>query len=311
MARFRPGACAVPDPDRSDPEIIDFSPRPARTRRPIAIAIAAAAAIGVTAAVVFVVIKPGATAASHANPGLVRLIAQVTHVPVGTSDAAGDGADRVIAKPAPVAGPPLTAHGKPEVLYVATEYCPYCATQSWAMIVALSRFGTFTGLRTIRSAALNSALAQTITDQVFPALDTWTFYGSGYTSKYLTFVPVETRSNVLVSRHANPLEKNSYTALQRLTPAQQAIFAKYDNLRAVPFTDFGNRYALTGSSFDPGVLEHETWSQIAAELRNPHGIRGRSILGAVNYLTAAICQLTHDQPATACTPAVRSLLPGS
>jgi len=179
------------------------------------------------------------------------------------------------------------------------------------MIVALSRFGTFTGLRTIRSAALNSALAQTITDQFFPALDTWTFYGSAYTSPYLTFVPVETRSNVLVSRHANPLEKNSYTALQRLTPAQQAIFAKYDNLRAVPFTDFGNRYALTGSSFDPGVLEHETWSQIAAELRNPHGIRGRSILGAVNYLTAAICQLTHDQPATACTPAVRSLLPGS
>jgi len=81
------------------------------------------------------------------------------------------------------------------------------------------------------------------------------------------------------------------------------------NLRAVPFTDFGNRYALTGSSFDPTVLEHETWSQIAAELRNPRGIRGLSILGAVNYITAAICRLTGDQPATACTPLVRSLLP--
>jgi hypothetical protein len=79
-----------------------------------------------------------------------------------------------------------------------------------------------------------------MTDQTFPPLDTWTFYRSGYTSRYLTFVPVETRST---------------------------------------------------------------------ELGNPHGIRGRSILGAVNYLTAAICQLTHDQPATACTPAVRSLLP--
>jgi Domain of unknown function (DUF929) len=303
----------VPDPDRPDPEIIDFSPHPARTRRPIAIAIAAAVAIAVAAAavVVFVVIKPGAPAAGHPGPALARLIAQVTNVPVRVSDAAGDGADRVIAKPAPVAGPPLTAHGKPEVLYVATEYCPYCATQSWAMIVALSRFGTFSGLRTIRSGVFNSDLIPVVTDQTFPPLDTWTFYGSGYTSKYLTFVPVETRSNVLVSRHANPLEKNSYTALQRLTPAQQAIFAKYDNLRAVPFADFGNRYALTGSSFDPGVLEHETWSQIAAELRNPHGIRGRSILGTVNYITAAICQLTHDQPATACTPAVRSLLPGS
>jgi hypothetical protein len=71
-------------------------------------------------------------------------------------------ARRVTAKPAPVAGPPLTAHGKPEVL----------------------------------------------------------------------------------SRHANPLDKNSYTVLQRLTPAQQAI-----------------------------------------------------------------CHLTGDQPGTACTPAVRSLLP--
>jgi hypothetical protein len=223
---------------------------------------------------------------------------------------AGDGGYRVTAKPAPVAGPPLTAHGKPEVLYVATEYCPFCATQSWAMIVALSRFGTFSGLRTIRSAALNPALAQTITDQFFPALDTWTFYGSAYTSRYLTFVPVETRSNVLVSRNANPLHQNSYTVLQRLTPTQQAIFAKYDNLRAVPFADFGNRYALTGSSFDPTALEHETWSQIAAELNNPHGIRGRSILGTVNYITAAICQLTHDQPATACTPTVRSLLAG-
>jgi hypothetical protein len=297
----------MPDPDRSAPEIVDFSPNPARTR--LLIAIAAVAVLGVAAAVVFVVIKPGAPAAGHANPALARVIAQVTSVPVRTSDAAGDGTDRVITKPAAVAGPPLTAHGKPEVLYVATEYCPYCATQSWAMIVALSRFGTFTGLRAIRSAALNSALAQTISDQFFPALDTWTFYGSAYTSRYLTFVPVETRSNILVSRNADPLKKTSYTVLQRLTPAQQAIFAKYDNQRAVPFTDFGNRYALTGSSFDPTVLEHETWSQLAAELRNPRGIRGRSILGAVNHITAAICQLTGDQPATACTPAVRSLLP--
>jgi hypothetical protein len=65
------------------------------------------------------------------------------------------------------------------------------------MIVALSRFGTFTRLRTIRSGTFNSALMPTLTDQSFPALDTWTFYGSGYTSKYLTFVPVETRSNVI------------------------------------------------------------------------------------------------------------------
>ena len=82
------------DPDRSEPEIIDFSPHPARTRRPIAIAIAAVVASAVAAAavvVVFVVIRPGAPAAGHPGPALARLIAQVTHVPVRTSDAAGTG----------------------------------------------------------------------------------------------------------------------------------------------------------------------------------------------------------------------------
>ena len=38
--------------------------------------------------------------------------------------------------------PALTSGGKPEILYVGAEYCPYCAAERWAMVVALSRFGT-------------------------------------------------------------------------------------------------------------------------------------------------------------------------
>jgi hypothetical protein len=38
----------------------------------------------------------------------------------------------------------------------------------------------------------------------------------------------------------------------------------------------------------------------------------QAILGAANYITAAICGLTSNQPASACTPTVRSLLgPGN
>jgi hypothetical protein len=43
MARIHPGACAVPDPEHPDPEIVDFAPNPARTRLLIAIAAVAAA----------------------------------------------------------------------------------------------------------------------------------------------------------------------------------------------------------------------------------------------------------------------------
>ena len=40
----------------------------------------------------------------------------------------------------------LTADGKPLVLYVGAEYCPYCAAERCAMVQALSRFGTFSNL---------------------------------------------------------------------------------------------------------------------------------------------------------------------
>ena len=53
---------------------------------------------------------------------------------------------------------PDPEHPDPEII-VATEYCPYRAAQNWAMIVALSRFGTFTGLRTIRSVTFDLAPA--------------------------------------------------------------------------------------------------------------------------------------------------------
>jgi len=63
-----------------------------------------------------------------------------------------------------------------------------------------------------------------------------------------------------------------------------------------------------GSSFDPFILQELSWSQIAAALRNPASPIGQAILGTANYITAAICQLTDDQPARACTPTVRRLL---
>jgi hypothetical protein len=302
----------VPDGDPPAGELLEFSPsgsgppvrqaNPVRTRLFIA---GAAVAVAVIALVtVFAGIKPGSApraahaAASHVNPALARLITQVTSIPVRTTDAAGDGGGQVTAKPVPVTGPPLAANGKPEVFYAGTQYCPFCAMQSWAMIVALSRFGTFTGLSTIRSAFYD----------LTPPLAGWTFYRSSYTSRYLTFVSVETRSNILISPSADPQSGDSYTKLQTTTAAQEATFSKYDKERAVPFLDLGNKYVLIGSSFPEALLEQQTWSQIAAALRNPGSVTGQAILGTANYITAAICALTGDQPASACTPAVRSLL---
>jgi hypothetical protein len=285
-----------------DPDVIEFSSatpaHPARKR--LLIAGAAGAVIVIAAVAVLVAIKPGGTssAAGDSNPAPAGLVAQVASVPAGLSAAAADGHGQVTMTLASVTGSPLSANGRPEVLYVGTEYCPYCAAQSWALLVALSRFGTFTGLRTIRSGNYRP----------YPDLATWTFYGSAYSSTYLRFVPVETKSNVLTARTANPQNGKSYTTLQKLTAAEQAVFNRYDKSGSVPFLDFGNRSVIVGASFSPLVLEQRTWSQIAAALRNPANPAGLAILGTANYITAAICQLTGDQPARACPPAVTKLL---
>ena len=186
------------DPDPSAPDVIELSPenlgngRLSRRKSRLMIAGTALAALAALAAISASAGLWPTAHAVHVNPALARLITQVTTVPVAASDAAGGGLP--VTAPTPVTGAPLAENGKPEVFYVGAEYCPYCAAQNWALIVALSRFGTFSGLTTIRSADYPP----------FPPLDTWTFYGSSYTSEYLAFVPVETFSNVLVNPKDNP-----------------------------------------------------------------------------------------------------------
>jgi len=178
----------------------------------------------------------------------------------------------------------LTSNGKPEMLYIGAEYCPYCAAMRWSMAVALSRFGTFTTpLHGIHSSS-------TDTDPNTPTL---TFYKSSYSSPYLTFTPVEN-------------ETISKTPLQNTTAAQQALWQKYDSTAqglGYPFIDFGNKYVIKLPIYDPGVLAGMTWAQVAAALHNPNSPVAQGALGAANLMTAAICKMTNGQPGNVCTSA--------
>ena len=219
-------------------------------------------------------------------------LAEVTAVPVEASDA--DWASVPFAPLTRHAGQPLTAGGRPEVLYVGTEFCPYCAAENWALLVALGRFGTFAGVNEIRSA----------TYPPIPPLDSWTFYGSSYSSEYLTFVPVEMYSNVLVSPGANPLRATSYRLLQKLTPAQQALMHEADKSHETPFTDFGGQTVMIGSPIVAQTLEQLTWSQLIRALRARRGAAAQAVIGAADYLTAELCVLTRDRPAAACPASI-------
>ena len=130
--------------------------RRAEQRRRILIA---SGSVVVVLAVVlaFVVIKLNSKPAAGNSPNgptgaaLASVVSTVTSVPASALDTVGAGGGSVTAKPTSISGAALTANGKPEVFYLGAEYCPYCAAERWAMIVALSRFGTFSGLSTVHS----------------------------------------------------------------------------------------------------------------------------------------------------------------
>ena len=230
---------------------------------------------------------------SGSGPGTTVLSPSVVaalDVPVATLDSVG-GPSSVVAPSRTGASQILKgADGKPIVTYVGAEYCPYCAAQRWAIAVALSRLGTFTNLSATHSA----------TNDVYPDTQTLSFYGSHYSSPYLDFEPVEEASNQAVG--------GSYASLQRPTAAESALLARFDPEGSIPFLDIGNKYVVVGASYSPQVLAGLSQSQIADQLANPNSAVAQAVDGAANEITAAITQVTGQQPSSiASSPVIASI----
>src|SRR5229473_1952355 len=187
--------------------------------------------------------------------------------------------------------------GKPEFLYIGAEYCPFCAAQRWAMVVALSRFGTFSQLYQTTSSSTDS----------YPSTPTFTFdpklYKAPiYTSQYIDFVSVEETGNVQNS-------DGTYPPLQTPTADQLKLLSTYDvspytdTPGSIPFIDIANKYIAIGlaTGFSPQDLAGMQWSAIASSLADTSSTVSQHILGSANYLTAGICLATGQQPGSVCS----------
>jgi hypothetical protein len=274
----------------------------------------------VVVAIVLVKLNTGSSGGSSSNgptgSALTSVVNDVTTIPASTTDKiAGGGVSTALFESgetaaqlataagansgsylATINGPALTSGGKPEVLYIGGEFCPFCAAERWAMVNAFSRFGTFSNLSTTHSSSTDS----------YPNTPTFTFYKSSYTSKYVTFTPVE--------QYSNTPNSAGYTILQNPTSAQNALITQYDpgtggQGGSIPFIDFGNKYAQVGNlaPLSPSMFTNMTWADVATAMKTGTSSLATAELGNANYMTAAICELTKNQPATACTPAIQKL----
>ncbi len=234
------------------------------------------------------------------TPAPASVLHDVTNIPMSVYDTVGVTSSSIAVSPPKILSnqPPMVINGKsPAMLYYGAEYCPYCAAERWAMVAALSRFGTWSDLQ---------ITASSHTD-VDPATHTFSFHGATLTSPYLTFAGIEQYTNV-----PNPAGPNPYTTLQNPTKAEAAILTKYSSSQflpnsstsggiSFPFVDINNLALFSGASYDPGALANLTWTDIASNLSDPTNPITQAIVATANYMSAAICASTKGQPANVCT----------
>ncbi len=217
------------------------------------------------------------------------VVAQLAKIPPSVFDAVGGTATNTpLAAPSVLSGQPLLqSGGKPEVLFVGAEYCPFCAAERWPLIVALSRFGHFTSLKNMQSAQLS----------VFPGTQTFSFVGSTYTSRYLAFSGVELYSDA-VDDHG------SFGRIATLSPAQAMVVARYGShpgAGSYPFLDIANRMTTSTSAFSPAVLAKQSQAAIAGGLDQADNPITQAVVASANQLTAGVCAATDQQPDSVCS----------
>ncbi|HTV12116.1 MAG TPA: DUF929 family protein [Acidimicrobiales bacterium] len=235
-------------------------------------------------------------------------VAKVEDVPVGdliaNATAAAEVNTKLAAQPLQkMTGKPpaLSVGGKPEILYIGGEYCPYCANERWAMVMALSKFGTFSGL---------SGTTSSSTD-VYPGTPTFSFYKSSYTSKYISFVGVEWYKN-----SGENTSTGVWPTLQAPTSQQLSIINTYDAppyvstsaAGGIPFVYMDGKFVLIGPQYVDTQLSSMQWDSAAQLLTAGNNSASKNAEAAAGFLVGEICAISNGRPASVCSQVPKDLI---
>lgn len=252
----------------------------AERRRRLTIAGAATAVVVlVVGAVIFAALNaPKGAVTSAKTSGTISdaLAKDLSSVSTASFDAVGLGtAQGSVIKPA--AGDVATKDGKPRVIYVGAEFCPYCASERWSLVTALSRFGTFTGIDYAVSSPTDT-----------PAnIPTLSLKNAKYTSDVLSFESYEVQD-----RNGQPLQTE---------PDDVKAIQKASGQNGIPFVSYAGKGYQAGTAIDGAVFGDQPQDAIGEAMRTPSSDIAKAVLGGANLTTAKLCQLTGNKPADVCT----------
>jgi hypothetical protein len=236
---------------------------------PWAWAALALAALAIAAAATAFLTRGGGSGEATAAPG------------PGSAAAGSSAGDVALSQIRKQSSEPLFDQGKPSVFFMGAEWCPFCASERWALVEAASRFGSWSGLRELRSRPGQGN---------YPGLPTYDLSKASYSSDYLTL------------RHKELASVDGDT-LQRLGHFELELVDAYDRAGSIPFLFAGGpggRYTVE-LAYSPALLEGQSFASlheaVAADAPTP---AAEAIDGEADAITALLCRLDGQQPASAC-----------
>jgi hypothetical protein len=256
----------------------------AEARRRLLVAIGAVTAV-LAVVVALVAIKltsaPARPVATESAASSV-IVRQVSTVPAAVLTGASTGQVITPLEAVQGSGPPLTIGGKPAIVFVSEESCPFCAAERWSLAVALSHFGTWSHLGSTTSSATD----------VYPSTATLSFRTAVYRSSELTL-----RTTELADNAGHPLQAQTSLDTRLIQTFDVPPYVNSaDQSGAVPFLDIANRYILAGAQYSPQVLAGLSAAQIASQLANPSSPVAQAIDGSARIIVAAIDQVLAGHP---------------
>jgi len=166
--------------------------------------------------------------------------------------------------------------GKPIIVFIGAEYCPYCAATRWPLILALLRFGNFTGLQYMVSAPP--------ANETYYNVPTFTFRHAQYYSPYIVFEAYE-------------VQNRNYVYVEQPPSNYSQVWAAFGS--GYPFIDFANTRVLASSPFIPATWHNYNWTQIVGLIQSNTSF-GSQIRAYTNAITAVICSVDGNKPSSVC-----------
>jgi hypothetical protein len=176
---------------------------------------------------------------------------------------------KVLGKFMQVSNHPLkNSSGKSLIFFMGAGFCPFCASERWAIVSALSNFGSWQGL--VETASADH-------DEKYLNIPTVNFVRAKYTSEYLEFVGRETTDR-------------NFEPLQELDERDYEILDTFNPDQIIPFLLIDGQFMQVGSGYSPQLLEGMSHAKLKAEVQNPTSSVGKAIKTEADNITALICK---------------------